>query len=123
MVVRDGAEITRLVKDELESITDGRLRDAISRLLVEPRCELRSWDYGPEGVRYPCWMVLEHPTSNTGIAFCENGFGPMDPWGLLFLSGQHLSMGMDSQWYSSLEDAFRQSMACDVPPPPGYEIR
>ena len=123
MVVRDGTQIARLVRNELECITDERVRETISRLLVEPRCELRSWDYGPEGVAYPCWIVLEHAPSNTGIAFCDTGFGPMSPWGLLFLRGQDLSMGMDSQWYNSLEDAFRQSMACDFPSPPGYEVQ
>ena len=34
-----------------------------------------------------------------------------DPWGLIFLSGEHLSIGMDCAWYSTLEDAFRESMA------------
>ena len=79
-------------------------------------------DYGEESRTYPCWIVLEHRASNTGIAYCAYGFGPGDPWGLLFLGGPHLSMGMDSAWFVTLEDAFRQSPACDVPAPPGYEV-
>ncbi|CAG0933531.1 hypothetical protein TFLX_03094 [Thermoflexales bacterium] len=75
---------------------------------------------GKKGQTYPCWIVLEHKESNTGIAYCDYGFGPKDPWGLVFLSGD--SMGMDSGWFSSLEDAFRESMAREGPNPPGYEV-
>jgi hypothetical protein len=78
---------------------------------VTPRCEQRSWDYGAPGTVYRCWIVLEHPASGTGIAYCEQGFGPSCPWGLLWISGEHLSMGMDSGWYDSLEDAVRESFA------------
>jgi hypothetical protein len=49
-------------------------------------------------------------------------FGPRDPWGLLFIAGRHLSMGMDSGWFISLEDAVRASMAWDGKNPPGYEV-
>ena len=94
---------------------------AIRPLLVSPRCEDRPWDYGPPKQKYACWIILEHPPSNTGIAYCAEGFGPQSPWGLLFLR-EHLSMGMDSSWYTTLEDAFRESQACDIPPPPGYEV-
>ena len=45
-----------------------------------------------------------------------------DPWGLLFMSGEYMSMGMDSQWYVSLEDAFRESSAWEGENPPGYEV-
>ena len=115
-------DIERLVQAQLGRITDGALVKAISSLLVAPRVEERPWDYGPPGQKYPCWIVLEHPPSNTGIAYCAEGFGPQCPWGLLFLAGEHLSMGMDAGWYTTLEDAFRESMACDLPSPPGYEV-
>jgi hypothetical protein len=118
----DSSEIDRLVKSELARMDDERLRAAILALLVPPRREDRAWNYGPVGATFPCWIVLEHLPSNTGIAYCEQGFGPGDPWGLLFLTGRRLSMGMESQWFVTLEDAFRQSMACDIPPPPGYEV-
>ena len=114
-------DIERFVRDELDQMP-GPVAAAVQPLLVEPRMEERDWDYGPAGQRYPCWLVLEHPLSNTGIAYCDQGFGPGAPWGLLFLKGDHLSMGMDAGWYSSLEDAFRESMASDLPTPPGYEV-
>jgi hypothetical protein len=118
----DATDIAQLVRSELDRIADHRLVDAIAPLLVAPHLEDRDWDYGPANQTYPCWIVLEHPSSNTGIAYCSEGFGPQYPWGLLFLKGEHLNMGMDSGWYASLEDAFRESMACDLPLPPGYEV-
>ena len=114
-------DIERLVQAELGRIADGEIVKAIVPLLVGPRLEDRPWDYGPDET-YPCWIVLEHPPSNTCIAYCEEGFGPRCPWGLLFLSGRHLSMGMDSGWFRTLEDAFRDSRACDLPSPPGHEV-
>jgi hypothetical protein len=80
------------------------------------------WDHGEPGDTYSCWSVLEHHASNTAIAYCEQGFGPTYPWGLLFIR-DHLSMGMDSQWFTSLEDAVRESMAWDGVNPPGYEVK
>jgi len=118
----EATDIQRLVRAELDRMTDMNLVAAIVPLLVEPRLEARPWDYGAADQTYSCWIVLGHTPSNTGIAYCAEGFGPTDPWGLLSPTGKHLSMGMDSGWYASLEDAFRQSMACDLPSPPGYEV-
>jgi hypothetical protein len=118
----DAKDIERLVRLELDRIEDKALVDAIVPLLVTPRLEDRGWDYGADDQTYPCWIVLEHAPSNTAIAYCAEGFGPGDPWGLLFLKGEHLSMGMDSGWFMYFEDAFRGSMACEIPPPPGYEV-
>lgn len=107
--------VEELVRAEILRITDVSSRQAIARLLVAARVEHREWDYGAPGQTHPCWIVLEHPPSNTGIAYCEHGFGPAFPWGLLFLAGEQLSMGMDAAWYETLEEAFRDSMACDAP--------
>src|SRR5690348_3716643 len=95
------AEIRRLVEHELIRIEDRRLVAALRALLVSPRCEDRPWDYGVEGQTFPCWIVFEHEPSNTAIAYCDQGFGPGAPWGLLFLTGNHLNMGMDAGWYST----------------------
>ncbi len=72
---------------------------------------MRAWDYGTPGEKFLCWVVLEHAASNTGIAYCEHGFGPTMPWGLLFLSGPHMSMGMDSGWYEHFLEAYFESKA------------
>lgn len=114
--------ITELVERQVRSIAQPELAMLACRLLVPPRLEQRPWNYGAEGEHFPCWLVLEHQPSNTGIVYCAHGFGPSYSWGLLFLSGQHMSMGMDSAWFASLEDALRNCAAWQGENPPGYEV-
>jgi hypothetical protein len=109
----DHAKVSELVRAEVSLITDADLKARIERLLIHPRAEARGWDYGAPGQEFICWIVLEHHTSNTGIAYCEQGFGPKCPWGLLFLKGRYTSMGMDSAWFFHLQDAFLDSFAGD----------
>jgi hypothetical protein len=108
------AEIVRIAQPELVA--------CIRKHLVQLRCEQREWDYGSPGLSYPCWIFAEHPASNTAFAYCEQGFGPGTPWGLLSIRGQHMSIGMDSAWFAGLEGVFRDSMAWDGVDPPGYEV-
>ena len=119
----DVKEISDLVEQGIASISDTRLADKIRELLVAPYVVERPWDYGAPDERFPCWTVLEHAPANTGIAFCPEGFGPSCPWGLVFLSGTHMSIGMDSGWFVSLEQAMRDSRAWDEPNPEGYEVQ
>jgi hypothetical protein len=106
------SKICSLVEDELARLDDQRALRHIRSLLVEPTAVMREWDYGAEGEAYPCWAVLDHIRSNTGIAYCESGFGPRSPWGLVKLSGSsHMSIGMDSGWFVSFLDAYFESMA------------
>jgi hypothetical protein len=118
----DRQAVTLRVERELTAIEDPRLLDVVRKLLVEPYAVERVWDYGAPEQKYVCWTVLEHPPSGTGVAYCEEGFGPVFPWGLVFLSGPHMSMGMDSAWFASLEDAVRESRAWDGESPPDYEV-
>jgi hypothetical protein len=111
------------VERELARIRDAKLARRIRELLVNPYPVERAWDYGTTEERFTCWTVLEHRPSNTGIAFCSHGFGPSYPWGLVFLSGPHTGIGMDSAWFVSLEDAMRESIAWDGPNPDGYEVQ
>ncbi len=115
--------ISALVECEIQRISDQLLVKRIRELLVFPYSVERAWDYGVPGQRFTCWTFLEHRPSNSGIAFCSDGFGPSDPWGLVFLSGPHMNIGMDCEWYASLEGAMRGSMAWDGPNPEGYEAR
>ncbi len=105
------------VDKELSAIGDRRVAEHVRSLLVTPKIVVRGWDYGRESEEYPCWFVLEHPQSNTGIAYCEYGFGPSDPWGLVFLSGtEHMTIGMDAGWYPNFLGAyFESSAAADLP--------
>jgi hypothetical protein len=115
-------EISSLVRQELDHVTDLALLNRIRELLVTPHPVERDWDYGHFGERFTCWTVLEHTPSNTAIAYCEQGFGPSDPWGLVFLSGEHMGIGMDSAWFSTLESAMRESMAWDGGNSEKYEV-
>ncbi len=111
------AVLKRLIADELETVADGRIQAHVRSLLVEPVPVLRDWDYGKPGEQYACWSVLNHDPSNTGIAYCEEGFGPQRPWGLGHLSGSDgMSIGMDSGWYGAFMDAYFESFAAtDLP--------
>lgn len=83
-------------------------------MLVDPHVVFRNWDYGDPGQQYPCWMVFRDRKSGGEIAYCEYGFGPRCPWGLVS-SGekyQGMGMGMDSAWYPTFLDAFFESAAC-----------
>jgi hypothetical protein len=105
----NASAVAALVDAQLAAMGNSAVAELTRRLRVPPRREMRPWNYG-DPHQYPCWIVLEHPTSNTGIAYCAHGFGPRAPWGLLWLS-DHLSMGDDSGWFASLEEAVRDSQA------------
>jgi hypothetical protein len=108
--------IIALVEQEMLRFTDPVQREKVQALLVTPRCEHRGWDYGEIDQTYPCWIVAEHPQSNTALAYCEQGFGPDNPWGLLSLSlsSHHTSMGMDCAWYSHFDECLRDSFAWEA---------
>jgi hypothetical protein len=115
----DADTLKALIEHELEHLSDARVTAQIRGLLVEPEAVLRNWDYGKPGEQYPCWAVLSDAGSNTGIAYCESGFGPRNPWGLVWLGsgeGEHMSIGMDSSWFSTFIDAyFESSAAAELP--------
>lgn len=109
------AFITAALERELSSLSDQRVVEHVRSLLVPPRLEMRAWDYGPAD-EYPCWLVLEHQKSGTAITYCEFGFGPTSPWGLLFLTAENTSMGMDCGWYDRFLKAYFESPAVtDLP--------
>ena len=92
----DADTLKGLIGRELKNLLDVRVTAHIRSLLVEPRAELRDWDYGEPGEQYPCWITFADNVSNIAIAYCESGFGPRNPWGLLWLeSREYMSMGMD----------------------------
>lgn len=115
-------DLSAIVSKELAVITDSALLNRIRQLLVSPYPVERDWDYGRIGEKFTCWTVLEHALSNTAIAYCEQGFGPSEPWGLVSLSGEHTGIGMDCSWFATLESAMRESMAWDGPNPENYEV-
>jgi hypothetical protein len=115
----DESAVAARVDAELARIEDTRLAETLRGYLVPPRRCTLEWDYGPPD-SYPGFVVAEFPESQTGIAFSEHGFGPKNPWVLIFLEWP--GFGMDASAFSKLEDAFRSSMAWDEPHPPDYEV-
>lgn len=111
------AQLQQWVESELEGNPDTRVVRHIRSLLVEPQAVLRPWNYGEDDEAYPCWSLLDHPKSSTGIAYCEFGFGPGQPWGLVGLAGfPDQSLGMDSGWFTTFMEAFFESQAAaDLP--------
>ena len=101
------AEVASLVRRELEAIVDPVVRNALELRLAPPELHVRDWDYGGPGERYPCWTVASDPSTDTAIVYSVFGFGPACPWGLVSLS--NLWFGMDSGWFTRLEDAFVDS--------------
>ena len=118
----DRKAVNELVEREIGKISDPSVLDILNKLRVDPYPVERDWNYGLPGQRYICWTFLEHLPSNTGIAYCAAGFGPEYPWGLVFLSGPYMSMGMSDAWYPALEQAIRESMAWEDPAPPTGRI-
>lgn len=114
----DAEKILSAIETELEQVSDLRVVRHIRSLIVTPAVVMRPWDYGDEDIEYPCWSVLEHEKSNTGVAYSEYGFGPSYPWGLVALTGSRddMSMGMDCGWYPCLVEAYFESFAsADLP--------
>lgn len=75
-----------MVGRELTQLSDSGVVAHIQALRDQPTVTIRRWNYGRDE-RYRCWTVLRHPASDTGIAYCEHGFGPRSPWGLVLLQG------------------------------------
>jgi len=98
------ASLTALIDGEISALKDPRVINHIRGLLVPPEAQMRPWDYGTPGESYPC------------IAYCESGFGPSTPWGLISVQGKYMSMGMDSGWFKRFLDAYFESApSTDLP--------
>lgn len=114
----DGPRIKRRIDDELSALANNETVTVIRSLLVEPELVLREWNYpgwrgAEEGMAYECWTVLKHAPTDTGICYSQQGFGPENPWGLVFLTGDpaRLSMGADFGWYPTFLQAFAEFCA------------
>jgi hypothetical protein len=79
MSARTPAEVAVLVEQQLSTVDDSTVVNQIRALLVQPYAVDRPWDYGEPGQTHVCWTVLEHRPSNTGVAYCADGF--VDPVG------------------------------------------
>lgn len=111
----DSETIKSLIDSELASVSDALVVQHIRGILVEPYVLLHDWDYGERGQQYPCWMVLEDPATGAEIGYCEYGFGPKWPWGLLG-PGSGRSMGSNNNWYQTFLEPFFESFASTTLP-------
>lgn len=108
--MEEADRIQDLVAKELGRIEDPRRVDFLRTLLVTPRREEREWDYGVPGTRYPYWIVAEACDCGLLLVYCEHGFGPEMPWGILFTKDPDAAtLGMDAQWSWYLAEAFVRS--------------
>lgn len=104
---RTVADVQALIEKELGNIQDPDLLRGLRSFLIEPRIEMRTWDWGKRFQQYPVWVVAESSVYDYGIAFSDYGFAPEHPWGLIFLS--QMNFDADYCWLSSLEAAYRDS--------------
>ncbi|HKF48956.1 MAG TPA: hypothetical protein VKB38_16470 [Terracidiphilus sp.] len=100
-------EVRLLVEAQLRKISDATIVQGLSSFLVEPRVEMRFWNWAKPPADYPVWMVAESSRYDYGIVFSDYGFAPDHSWGLVFLS--HLDFDADYCWYPTLESAYQES--------------
>lgn len=106
------ADVAARIRDDMRALDDARVVAHVSALLVTPPRPIRlTWPYGAVGESFDAFLVLDHPRSGTGIAFCRQGFGPANPWGLISTDRGPPSTGPDAGWYPRFLDAYFESMA------------
>lgn len=106
------------IERELARVGDLERREALRSLLVRPTQVRLDWDYGKPGQQFDCWLVGRSPDQSILLVYCEQGFGPLFPWGYVFAHTR--SMGMDSDWHSGLADA--AIVAGLISMPAGYVV-
>jgi hypothetical protein len=106
-----GAEISTLIELELVALGDTEIIDFIRSFLILPTPLILGWDYGSPNEQFLGWSTLEDMTAGARIAFCEQGFGPACPWGLVSLHDTKPDMGQDSGWFTTFLDAFFESFS------------
>lgn len=111
------ADVEALVRYDIRTLSDARVATHLASLLVaSPRPLHLGWVYGAVGEAFDGFLVLDHSRSGTGIVYCQQGFGPENPWGLVFTDRGPLSTGTSDGWYPRLLDAYFESKAStDVP--------
>lgn len=108
----DQAAFPKLLVIEKKYFQNARALKRFSELEIEPEVGKLQWDYGNE--IFECFIVFKDIHTNTGIVYSEFGFGPQNPWGLVFLS--KMRSGADSGWFNNLFDCFMDTkVAGDLP--------
>jgi hypothetical protein len=108
---RSASAMKALATAELERVPDQDCRERLARVLVEPAFVALAWEYGALGATRLCCVVARLEDGERALVYCEDGFGPQEPWGAVLLS--QASMGDDDQWHGSLYDAAVSFGLCD----------
>lgn len=109
------AEIEQLIAAEVARVEDPVRRAALRKILVQPSSHERLSQH-LDGV-FTCWVVARDLVGRYVLVFCIGPFA--DPWG--FLDPASADLGLDSQWFTKLDDAFIAAI-WDGPLPPNYEV-
>jgi hypothetical protein len=111
------AEVAAALEEDLAHLRDPRVRASIQAFRVGPPMSIRlAWEYGKPGDTFDGWLVFDDPGNRTGIVYCDQGFGPKRPWGLITTGESCPSMGMDCGWFGRFIDAYLDSFsATDLP--------
>jgi len=106
-------DVAALVRDDMRALHDARVVAHVTALLVTPpRQLLLGWAYGAAGEAFDGFLVLDHARSGTGIAYCQQGFGPAAPWGLIATNRESPpSMGRSDEWCPRFLEAYFESIA------------
>ena len=95
-----------LIEAELAAVADPAAREAMRGVMLADPIAMRcAWDYGAADETFPCWRVAAREDCGVGVVYCELGFGPKCPWGLVWLNEAVPRMGMDSGWFCALREA------------------
>jgi hypothetical protein len=115
--MRSASEVAAAVDEDLANLRDPRVLASINAFRVAPPTPIQlGWDYGAPGETFDGWLVFSDSGQRTGIAYCDQGFGPKSPWGLITTGKTCPSMGMDSGWFRRFIDAYLDSFsATDLP--------
>jgi len=106
-------DLNALIDRELMEVSDALTVQHIRGLLIEPDRVLLRWDYGEPDEQYRGWMVLRDEQQRAAIAYCEHGFGPRSPWGLVGFGDTPVDrhIGMDCGWFATFMEAFFESFS------------
>jgi hypothetical protein len=110
------AQISAAIDADLRNLRDPRVRAHIEAFRLPTPTPIRlGWDYGKADEAFDGWLVFDDREHHDGIAFCDQGFGPRTPWGLINTGDAYPRMGMDSGWFHRFMDAYFEAAASALP--------
>jgi hypothetical protein len=107
MTSKSKAEVTSLVDKEIERLESAGIRESLSKTLIDPILEQRTYDASGGESQGEMW-IFARLNESVGLAYSERGYGAEGlPWGLIFMGSSHY--GSSGAWYSSLRGLIEDS--------------